>query len=102
MTSRAISLYGTDGPPAEEIRLRAGPLSALFVRRALRDIRLSGVEGIRGLYFLVRDRNWSTMVPAVEDLKVEQGPASFEVSFTCRGTTMSDGQSFVWQGRIQG
>ena len=102
MTSRSIALYGTEEIAPEEIVLRAGPLSAIFVGGALRDIRLAGTEVLRGIYFLIRDRNWSTMVPDVEDLKVDQGPASFEVSFRCRGVTASDGQTFVWRGRIRG
>lgn len=102
MTSRDIALYGTDEPAPEEVRLNAGPLSAIFVGGALRDIRLGGVEIVRGVYFLVRDRNWSTMVPDVEDLRIVQEALSFDVSFTCRGVTPSDGQSFVWHGHIQG
>lgn len=102
MTSRALALYGTEETLPEEIRVHAGPLSAIFVGGALRDIRLSGTEVLRGIYFLIRDRNWSTMVPDLEDLKVEQRPDSFEVNFQCRGVTSSDNQAFVWRGRIRG
>lgn len=102
MINRATALYGTDEIAPEEIRLHAGPLSAIFVGGALRDIRLSGTEVVRGIYFLIRDRNWSTMVPDVEDLKVDQKPDSFEVSFLCRGITSSDKQTFVWRGLIRG
>ena len=102
MTSRSMALYGTDEIAPQEYRLHAGPLSAIFVGGALRDIRLSGTEVLRGIYFLIRDRNWSTMVPDVEDLKIDQGPDSFEVSFLCRGITSSDNQTFVWRGRIRG
>lgn len=101
MTSRSMALYGTDEVAPEEIRLCAGPLSAIFVGGALRDIRLSGTEVLRGISFLIRDRNWNTMVPNLEDLTVDQGPDSFAVSFRCRGVTSSDHQSFVWHGRIR-
>lgn len=101
MTTRSMALYGTEEVAPEEIRLHAGPLSAIFVGGALRDIRLSGTEVLRGIYFLIRDRNWSTMVPDLEDLTVDQGPDSFEVSFRCRGVTSSDNQGFVWHGRIR-
>ncbi len=102
MTNRSMALYGTEEVAPEEVRLQAGPLSAIFVGGALRDIRLSGTEVLRGIYFLIRDCNWSTMVPDLEDLKVDQGPTTFEVSFRCRGVTPSDGQTFVWRGHIRG
>lgn len=102
MTDRLLTLYGTDEPLPEEIPLEAGPLSALFTGGALRSIKLQGVEVIRGLYFLVRDRNWATLVPEVKDLTVERRADGFSVTFTCDGTTPSDGTRFVWRGRIEG
>jgi hypothetical protein len=51
MTRRSIALYGTSQPEQEGNPLRAGPLSALFVNGALRNIRLQDVEVIRGIYF---------------------------------------------------
>lgn len=102
MTTREMLLYGTNEAVVEDVRLHAGPLSAIFSGGALRDIRLAGVEVIRGLYFLVRDRNWSTMVPDIEGLDITQDAQSFDVTFKCRGTTASDGQTFVWEGRIHG
>jgi hypothetical protein len=101
MTQRAIALYGTADPVLDETELAAGPLSALFVNGALRNIRLQGVEVIRGIYFLIRDRNWSTVVPDLEDLGIERKPDSFRVSFLCRGVTPSDGQTLEWRGLIQ-
>jgi hypothetical protein len=102
MTKRAIALYGTPQPAQEEVRLRAGPLSALFVNGALRNIGLQDVEVIRGIYFLIRDRNWSTVIPDLHDLVVDQKPGGFRVSFLCRGVTPSDGQLLEWHGLITG
>jgi hypothetical protein len=102
MTDRLVTLYGTDEPLPEEITLKAGPISALLTGGALRNVRLQDVEVIRGLYFLVRDRNWATLVPAVKDLAVAQRADGFTVTFTCDGTTPSDGTRFVWRGRIEG
>jgi D-apionolactonase len=102
MTQRAIALYGTADAVHEEIELAAGPLSALFVNGALRNIRLQDVEVIRGIYFLIRDRNWSTVVPELDDLEIERKPGSFRVSFLCRGVTPSDDQTLEWRGLIQG
>jgi hypothetical protein len=102
MTGRSIALYGTSQPEQEEISLRAGPLSALFVNGALRNIRLQDVEVIRGIYFLIRDRNWSTVVPELHDLAIDRKPGGFRISFVCRGVTPSDGQSLEWHGLITG
>src|SRR4029453_17965678 len=102
MSRRSIALYGTPQPTQEEILLRAGPLSALFVNGALRNIRLQDVEVIRGIYFLIRDRNWSTVVPELDDLEIERKPESFRLSFLCRGVTPSDDQTLEWRGLIQG
>lgn len=101
MTDRLMTLYGTDEPPPEEVVLEAGPLLMLFTAGALRAIKLQGVEVLRGVSFLVRDRNWATLVPEVKDLAIDRQADGFKVSFTCDGRTPSDGTRFVWQGRIE-
>ena len=47
--SRAVRLYGTEEPPAEERLLKAGPLGVLFDGANLRDIRMHGEEVIRAI-----------------------------------------------------
>lgn len=102
MAETPMALFGTDEPQAEERVLTAGPLTAIFSAGALRSISLQGVEVIRGLYFLVRDRNWATAVPEIRDLTVDQGADGFSVRFEAHCRTPSDGQSLVWKGRISG
>lgn len=102
MTKKAVTLYGTNEPALEEIALAAGPLTALFVGGALRNIRLQDVEVVRGIYFLIRDRNWSTVVPEIRDLKVDQEKDAFKITFTAHGRTPSDGQELDWHGTIEG
>src|SRR3954454_11266295 len=87
-------LYGTDDPLPEERLLRAGPLIALFSGGALRSIKVRGVEVIRGLAFLARDRNWGTLAPALSDVRIEEGGERFSVSFTARGSL--DGAELAW------
>jgi hypothetical protein len=84
--SRAVMLCGTaqvDPPPRV---LRAGPLSVEFENGALRYVRFGGIEVLRGVAFLVRDDNWGTFTPAISDLKIEERPDSFAVSYraVCR------------------
>lgn len=102
MTKKAVTLYGTNEPALEEIALAAGPLTALFVGGALRSIRLQDVEVVRGIYFLIRDRNWSTVVPEIRGLAVDQGKDAFKITFTAHGRTPSDGQELDWHGTIEG
>lgn len=100
MPSREEILFGTDEPVPAPIRLAAGPLSAELDAGALRYVRLHGVEAIRGVAFLVRDRNWGTCLPEIEDLKVEQGPGGFVASYTA---TCRDGAAAIrYRARIEG
>ncbi|MGH6718630.1 MAG: hypothetical protein ACREER_04880, partial [Alphaproteobacteria bacterium] len=82
--SKAVKLYGTDRPEIPGRALRAGALSAVLDRGALRYVRLHGVEVLRAIAFLVRDENWGTFAPEITGLKVRQGPAGFEVTYAAR------------------
>ncbi len=79
--SRAIALFGTDEPVASPKTLRAGPLVVEFDNGALRYVKVGGKEAIRNIAFVVRDQNWGTYNPVIENLKIGQGPNSFEISF---------------------
>ncbi|MCX7344274.1 MAG: hypothetical protein NTU78_00785, partial [Alphaproteobacteria bacterium] len=79
--SRGIKLFGTDVPDGKKRTLTAGPISAVLDNGALRYIRFNGAEVLRGIAFLVRDKNWGTYAPAITGLKVRQGKDSFMVSY---------------------
>ena len=79
--SRGIKLFGTDVPDGKKRTLTAGPISAVLDNGALRYIRFNGAEVLRGIAFLVRDKNWGTYAPAITGLKVRQGKDSFTVSY---------------------
>jgi hypothetical protein len=97
---RAVALYGTAEAVPERIDLKAGPVSATLENGALRWIRLGDVEVLRGIAFLVRDRNWSTPNPTITDLKIAQDDAGFRVSFQalCR----TDDGALPWSAEIVG
>jgi hypothetical protein len=101
-TALRRALYGNDEPLPEETLLSAGPLTAILSDGALRAISVQGVEVIRGISFLVRDRNWATAVPEIRDLRVTKGRGRFGVSFSAHCRTPSDGEPLVWHGRIEG
>ena len=100
MNERAIKLYGTEEPPPVQTLLTAGPLTATFEDGQLRWIKIGETEVIRAIAFLIRDRNWSTAIPEIEDLRIDQSAAGFNVTFTARCPTI-DG-SFVWRGEFTG
>jgi len=102
MSDDAMLLYGTSEPAAAQTALRAGALTAVFSGGGLRNIRIGGVEIIRGIHFLIRDRNWSTVVPDLSDLSLIEDEEGFRISFGARGKTASDGQTISWRASIKG
>jgi hypothetical protein len=84
--NRAVKLYGTEIPDAKRRVLTAGPITATLDNGALRTICYRGVEVLRGIAYLSRDKNWGTYAPAIEGLKVRQSGGEFTVSYaaTCR------------------
>ena len=65
--TRGVRLYGTDEPVIPPRLLRAGPLTAELEAGNLRYIRFGGVEMIRAVSFIVRDKNWGTYNPAISE-----------------------------------
>ena len=98
--SRAIALFGTEEPVAPAKILRAGPLTVELENGTLRYIRYLGVEVLRGISFLARDRNWATYGAAIADLQVGQGPDNFTVRY---GATCKDAeQALRYRATISG
>jgi hypothetical protein len=61
--AQSVLYYGTAQPVAPARRLKAGAWSALLIDGALHDIRYDGIEVIRAVSFLVRDKDWGTCRP---------------------------------------
>lgn len=79
--SRDIKLVGTTQPDTPGRILRAGPAEVEFDNGQCRYVRVNGVEVLRAVSFLVRDRNWGTYVPALSDLVVDQRKDGFNVRY---------------------
>jgi hypothetical protein len=92
--SERIAIFGTAEPTVAPMKLSAGPVEALFEPGGLRQIRFHGVEILRGIAFLVRDRNWGTAIPELSDLKVETNEADVVVSFRGRCAAMGEALTF--------
>ncbi|AZN98462.1 hypothetical protein EJ066_15515 [Mesorhizobium sp. M9A.F.Ca.ET.002.03.1.2] len=82
MTADTFLLYGTPAVEVEPVRLRAGALAADFVNGNLRNIRHGGIEVLRAIAYIVRDRDWGTYEPAITDLTVDQDADTFSVSYS--------------------
>ncbi|SIT90691.1 hypothetical protein SAMN05421665_3191 [Yoonia rosea] len=79
--SDAVTLFGTDQPPVEGQHYAVGPWSFTLEDGALRHIALQGHEAIRNIAFLVRDRDWGTLVPALDNLQVSQTDTTLGISY---------------------
>jgi D-apionolactonase len=98
--SRAMKLFGTDSLVGKKRVLTAGPISAILDNGALRYVTFQGVEVLRGISYLVRDKNWGTTAATLENVRVKQGKDSFAVSYsaTCRDAT----QALTYDATIEG
>ena len=97
--SRAVKLTGTDEPEPRRRILEAGPITAMFDNGALRYIRYRGAEVLRGIAYLVRDRNWGTYAPVIEKLKIRQGKSGFTISYTA--TCRDKAQAIRYDAQIE-
>ncbi len=79
--------------------LRAGPMRAILDGIDLRRIEVNGVEIVRRIYVAVRDDEWGTIPPVVDDLRVVDTDGGFEVSFEARHRDGGKGIDFWWRGR---
>jgi hypothetical protein len=98
--SRAVRLYGTDESVEPPRLLRAGPLSAEFEAGNLRYIRYGGAEVLRAISFIVRDRDWGTYSPRLDDLRIEETADAFRVTY--RAEARDAEQAFLWEATITG
>ena len=80
--------------------LAAGPVTVVLEGGALRWIRYRGIEVIRGIAFLVRDRTWNTASATIENLRIDREGEGFAVTFDARCRT-ADGD-LSWRARITG
>ena len=89
--TRAIKLTGTDVADGKRRILEAGPLTAMFDNGALRYIRYRGAEVLRGIAYLLRDKDWGTYGPVIENLKIAQRKDGFTISYTATAKDKTQG-----------
>src|SRR5438067_452435 len=98
--SRGIRLYGTDESAATPRMLRAGALSAELEAGNLRYIRFGGVEMMRAVSYIVRDRNWGTYNPTISNLRIEESADGFRVTYSA--VAKDEEQGFTYDAEIVG
>ncbi|KHJ56429.1 hypothetical protein LA66_07820 [Aureimonas altamirensis] len=96
--SKAVRLFGTDEPAPRPRILTAGSLTAELDAGNLRHIRFDGVELIRAISFIVRDRNWGTYNPTIENLIVDETADGFTVTYDA--VARDEAQAFRYSARI--
>lgn len=80
----AFSLYGTRQVEPAPRLLKAGKLTAQLAGGNLRMIAYDGVEVLRAISYLVRDRDWGTYDPELSDIAVTETVDGFTVSYNAR------------------
>lgn len=83
-------LYGTQETEARPLHLQAGRLAVDLSDGNLRTITYDGVEVLRAVSYLIRDRDWGTYAPSIRDLTVERSSAGFTVTYRAHVSGPSD------------
>lgn len=76
-----ILWYGSSDKLPQQSMLQAGPVSMLYETGVLRYIRFGERELVRSVYSALRDHNWDTVDPVLEEEKIELKEDSFKISF---------------------
>jgi hypothetical protein len=98
--SLAVRLYGTEEPVPPIRILKAGDLTAELDSGNLRHIRYGGVEIMRAVSYIVRDKNWGTYNPDISKLDVKEQGDSFSVTY--EAVTKDAAQEFRYSAQISG
>lgn len=83
-TATTFRLYGTAQVEPVPRLLRAGKLTAQLIGGNLRAITYDGVEVLRAISYVVRDRDWGTYDPTLSNLAVTETESGFTVSYGAR------------------
>ena len=86
MTHR-LELFGTEQDLPASRHFTVGSVSFWYENGALRHIALDGVEAIRRIAFLVRDRNWGTIAPEISEEHCDQTKKRLHIGYTAKFTS---------------
>src|SRR6478752_4853549 len=82
------TFFGTEQSPVAVRRLTVGRLTAELVEGNLRTISYDGLEVLRAISYVVRDKDWGTYSPVIDELVVRESDDGFTVTYraACRGS----------------
>lgn len=89
MSEATFQLYGTVEREPESLLLAAGDVSVDLQNGNLRALRFRGHEVLRGIAFLVRDKDWGTCIATISDLHVAEREHRFVLRYRARFTAPS-------------
>jgi D-apionolactonase len=101
-TSIARQRVGTEEEAPEPVLLAAGAMTANFLPGGLRTIRYQGREVLRGIGYVVRDKDWGTDSPEIIDCTVHQDTDGFAVAFRGRCARAETHEVLAYEARITG
>lgn len=81
--------------------LHAGEIELLYEDGFVRYFKANDVEVLRMIYFAVRDENWDTLKPWIEDERVDVGVDSFRIQYRCVNKK-NDRRILSWDVVIEG
>ncbi|TDY15522.1 hypothetical protein B0G81_8571 [Paraburkholderia sp. BL6665CI2N2] len=92
--------YGTRQEESRGRTLSAGAWSAVLIDGALRDVRFEGVEVIRAIAYVVRDRDWGTCRPAMSGIEIDEHAGGFRVAYAAE-IANPDGHRLTYSVEIE-
>jgi hypothetical protein len=98
--SLSVRLFGTEEPVTPPVLLQAGRLTAELEAGNLRYIRFGGVELLRAVSYIVRNRNWGTYDPEISNLEIASAEGGFRVTYDA--VTRDAEQEFRYSAEIVG
>ncbi len=96
----SLELFGTPQRVVPLRRLAAGRLACSFTEGGLRNIRWDDVEIVRGISYLLRDRDWGTIPATIEDVTIDVHDETFAVRFALTVNTPTG--HLLARARIEG
>jgi hypothetical protein len=94
-----IIRYGTSEPPAAGRHFECGRFSFVLEDGAVRWLKWDDREILRGIAFLLRDRDWGTPPADLDDISIET--KSGRLSIRTQGRIACDGQIFTFSSTIR-
>jgi D-apionolactonase len=76
-----------------------GAMRMYLEQGGLRTITYHHIEIVRGIYVAVRDRDWGTIAPTFEEVRLSEDDRGLSISFMC--SHREDEIDFSWEGKIR-